>query len=93
MKLYQYIYNLWLALTGRYLQTQASNEALGNHVKSLQQLVENLRERIIEKDRELQRMGVEYSERMERMKADYQLRIETYNQEIDRLVNPKKSKK
>ena len=53
--------------------------------KSLKQLVENLRERVAEKDGVLAQQGKEFRERMERMKADYQRRIDEYTAEIDRL--------
>ena len=45
-------------------------------VESLQGLVENLRQRIAEKD-----------ELMRRLKSDYQARIEEYTKEIDSLKN------
>lgn len=50
-----------------------------------QQLVENLRVRIKEKDAELDAAGREFRERMERMKADYQKRIDGYNLKIEEL--------
>jgi chromosome segregation ATPase len=53
--------------------------------KSLQRLIENLRERMAEKDGVLAQQGKEFRERMERMKADYQRRIDEYTAEIDRL--------
>jgi chromosome segregation ATPase len=53
--------------------------------KSLQRLIENLRERMAEKDDVLAQQGKEFRERMERMKADYQRRIDEYTAEIDRL--------
>ena len=52
---------------------------------SLQQLVENLRVRIKDKDAELELAGQEFHNRMERMKADYQRRIEEYNLKIEEL--------
>jgi chromosome segregation ATPase len=52
---------------------------------SLQQLVENLRERIKEKDSELESVGRDFHERMEQMKQGYQKRIEEYNAKIDEL--------
>ena len=57
--------------------------------QSLQTLVENLRERIADKERELEQQGADFRERMERMKADYQRRIDEYTREIDRLKNTK----
>ena len=57
--------------------------------QSLQQLVENLRERISDKERELDQQGKDFRARMERMKADYQRRIGEYTREIDRLKNTK----
>lgn len=53
--------------------------------KGLQRLIENLRERVAEKDGVLAQQGKEFRERMERMKADYQRRIDEYTAEIDRL--------
>jgi len=53
--------------------------------KSLKQLVENLRDRVSEKDGALAQQGRDFRERMERMKADYQRRIDEYIAEIDRL--------
>ena len=53
--------------------------------KGLQRLIENLRDRVAEKDGVLAQQGKEFRERMERMKADYQRRIDEYTAEIDRL--------
>ena len=58
--------------------------------KSLQQLIENLRERIADKECELEHQGTEFRERMERMKRAYQERIDAYNSEIDSLRNTNK---
>lgn len=52
---------------------------------SLQKLVENLRDRIKEKDAEMEAAGREFHDRMERMKADYQRRIGEYNEKIEEL--------
>ena len=72
---------------------QMSKDAT-NQKQSLQKLVENLRERVSDKDCELKQQGKEYREQVERMKTDYQQRIERYNQQIDRLSNHgKKAKK
>lgn len=50
---------------------------------SSQVLVENLRERIKEKDAEMEAAGEVFRERTEHMKQDYQKRIDDYNQLID----------
>lgn len=52
---------------------------------SLQKLVENLRERLTDKEKELEQQGRDCRDRMERMKADYQQRIDEYNRKVDDL--------
>jgi len=52
---------------------------------SLQQLVENLRERISDKDAVIAQQQRDYRERSERMKQEYQQRIHQYNIEVDAL--------
>ena len=59
-------------------------------LRSMQRLVENLRERGKEKDARLAEQGREFRDRMEQMKADYQRRIKEYN---DRLESMTKSVK
>lgn len=54
-------------------------------VASLQQLVENLRERIKDKDAAIDQQQRDYRERTERMKQEYQQRIAQYNTEVDAL--------
>lgn len=56
-------------------------------LRSMQRLVENLRERGKEKDARLAEQGREFRDRMEQMKADYQRRIDEYVREIDQLRN------
>lgn len=51
----------------------------------LQQLVENLRQSISDKDEAMSVAGREFHELMERMKAGYQKRIDGYTQKIDEL--------
>ena len=80
----------WDALEEQNVRLLQMAKDTKNQEQSLQQLVENLRERIADKERELEQQGKEYRDRIERMKADYQQRIEKYNQEIERLANPKK---
>jgi len=52
---------------------------------SQQQLVENLRERIRDKDAELEEQGRAFRERMEQTRQDCDKRIATYAQEIEML--------
>ena len=56
-----------------------------------QTLIENLRNRLAEKETENEQQGADFRERMERMKADYQKRIDEYNKTIKKLkgVRPK----
>ena len=56
-----------------------------------QTLIENLRNRLAEKETENEQQGADFRERMERMKADYQKRIDEYNKTINKLkgVRPK----
>ena len=61
-------------LTDRYYETLGRWDDAEKRSESLQKLVENLRERISEKD-----------ELYTRMKKDYQGRIESYNAKIDEL--------
>lgn len=63
----------------------ATETAACKQLKSMQRLVENLRERIKEKDAQLEQQGREFQERMEQMKADYQKRINEYNEEINKI--------
>lgn len=65
----------------------ATETAACKQLKSMQRLVENLRQRIKEKDAEIEDAGREFHERMEQTKADYQKRIDEYNEEIDKLRN------
>lgn len=65
----------------------ATETAACKQLESMQRLVENLRERIKEKDAEMEAVGREFHDRMEQMKADYQQRIDEYNEEIDKLRN------
>ena len=52
---------------------------------SQQQLVENLRERIRDKDAELEEQGRAFRERLEQTRQDCDKRIATYAEEIERL--------
>jgi len=52
---------------------------------SSQTLIENLRERVREKDAELERQGTDYRERMEQMKSGYQQQIGEYNIAIEEM--------
>lgn len=54
-------------------------------IASLQALVENLRDRIKEKDAEQDEQGREYRQRMEQTHQMYDKRIATYAKEIERL--------
>jgi len=76
----------------------ATETAACKQLKSMQRLVENLREKNkdleklmkqqSEADRkELEQQGLEFQERLERVKHEYQQRIEEYNEEIDKLRN------
>ena len=59
-------------------------------ITSLQTLVDNLRERIKEKDGLLELVQHEYQLRMKQASEDFQKKIETYSEEIDRLKGEKK---
>ena len=74
-------------LNEMYYQVVEKWSAAEKRLEDYQVLVENLRERIREKDAEIENAGKDFRERMERMKADYQKRIEQYTEEIDRLKN------
>lgn len=86
----RYFLNLWEALLGRnpyraelerMMEDCATLDAQhSREVKSYQTLVENLRQRLHDKD-----------ELMKRMKDDYQERIEQYNAKIDELRNKEKA--
>lgn len=56
---------------------------------SQQQLVENLRDRIRDKDAELEEQGRVFRERMEQTRQDCDKRIATYAEEIERLQKKK----
>lgn len=60
-------------------------EAAKKSAASQQQLVENLRERIKDKDAELEEQGRAFRERLEQTRREYDGRIATYAQEIERL--------
>lgn len=60
-------------------------EAAEKRAASQQQLVENLRERIRDKDAELEEQGRAFRERLEQTRREYDERIATYAQEIERL--------
>ena len=60
-----------------------------NQIASLQTLVENLRERIKDKDVELEEQGRAFRQRMEQTRQDCDKRIATYAQEIERLQKKK----
>lgn len=59
-------------------------EAAEKRAASQQQLVENLRERIRDKDAELEEQGRAFRQRMEQTRQDCDKRIATYAQEIER---------
>lgn len=60
-------------------------EKRDKQISSMQQLVENLRERIRDKDAELEEQGRAFRERLEQTRQEYDKRIATYAQEIARL--------
>ena len=60
-------------------------EAAEKRAASQQQLVENLRERIRDKDAELEEQGRAFREHLEQTRRDYDKRIATYAQKIERL--------
>ncbi len=64
-------------------------EAAEKRAASQQQLVENLRERIHDKDAELEEQGKAFRERLEQTRREYDGRIATYAQEIERLQKKK----
>ena len=64
-------------------------EKRDNQIASLQALVENLRERIRDKDAELEEQGRAFRERLEQTRREYDGRIATYAEEIARLKEKK----
>jgi len=60
-------------------------EKRDNQIASLQTLVENLRERIRDKDAELEEQGRAFRQSMEQTRQDCDKRMATYAQEIERL--------
>lgn len=64
-------------------------EKRDNQIASLQTLVENLRERIRDKDAELEEQGRAFRERLEQTRQDCDKRIATYAEEIARLKEKK----
>lgn len=76
------------ALQQQYFNALEKWEQAEKNACSLQQLVENLRQRIKEKDAEMESAGREFHDRMERMKADYQKRIDEYNLKIEEMQTP-----
>lgn len=60
-----------------------------NQIASLQTLVENLRERIKDKEAELEEQGRAFRERLEQTRQEYDGRIATYAEEIARLKEKK----
>lgn len=60
----------------------ATKASVIKQLKSMQRLVENLRERIKEKDGKLEQQDRIFQELMEQMKSDYHQRLKEYN---DRL--------
>lgn len=64
-------------------------EAAEKRAASQQQLVENLRERIRDKEAELEEQGRAFRERMEQTRREYDGRIATYAEEIARLKEKK----
>lgn len=66
-------------------QTRATLRSAEKLNDGSQALIENLRERIREKDAEMKQQGVEFRERMERIKQDYQKRIDEYNIIIEEM--------
>ena len=94
----QRIYNAWLALTGINPFQKELDDVRNKYKKtaereeSLQQLVENLRERLADKDCELKEQRKAYVEYVERVKAGYQQRIDKYNEKVDHLASGKNTK-
>ena len=82
--MYQVLLSKWVAEKEQSRKMRRENEKQQQQVKDLQVLVENLRERIREKDEEIKQQGREFRERVERIKSDYQLRIEAYNKILDK---------
>lgn len=60
-------------------------EAAKKSAASQQQLVENLRERIRDKEAELEEQGRAFRERLEQTRREYDGRIATYAEDIKRL--------
>lgn len=72
-------------LNGMYYSALEKWEAAEKRAVSQQQLVENLRERIRDKDAELEKQGRAFRERLDQTRQDYDKRIATYAQEIEGL--------
>ena len=75
------------ALTDMYYTLVEKMSGTEKQVSGCQNLIENLRVRLSEKDAGMEAAGQEFRDRMERMKADYQRRIDEYNRKIEELQN------
>ena len=58
-------------------------------IVSLQALVENMRERVREKDAELEEQDKDFRKWMEQTRQEYDKRIATYAEEVERLLKNK----
>ena len=69
--------------------TEAEMKEKDKQIVSLQSLVENLRERIREKDARLEEQGRAFRELLEQTRREHDKRIATYAEEIERSQNNK----
>lgn len=81
--------NRWDGCQYRLEEVSKTLEAAKKSAASQQQLVENLRERIKDKDAELEEQGRAFRERLEQTRQKYDGRIATYAEEIARLKEKK----
>lgn len=77
------------SLRGMYCDAVELWTVADKQAKSLQTLVENLRERIREKDAGLEEQGRAFRELLEQTRREHDKRIATYAEEIERLQNNK----
>jgi chromosome segregation ATPase len=73
------------SLRGMYCNAVERWTEADKQAKSLQTLVENLRERIREKDAGLEEQGRAFRELLEQTRREYDKRIATYAEEIARM--------
>lgn len=85
-EMYYSVLENWQAAMTLLEQQRTEDERQRN---DLQNLVENLRERIKEKNAELERHDEDFRSYISRIKQDYQQRIDAYSEELLRYGNKK----